>query len=157
MDPPRGVLKTRLGLNGSYAGHLHIPGGGRLEPATADTVARRRHFIKMKGNELFKGEVKSLEDVSRTILEDAGVRAEDVTLYVPHQANERITVAVAERLGFPREKVYSNIDRIGNTSSASIPICLDEAARSGRLRSGDLVLMAAFGAGVTWAAGLVRW
>jgi len=154
---PRGVLRTRLGLNGAYAGHLQVPGGGSREPADAATVRAGRHFIKMKGNELFKVAVKSLEEVSRGILEDAGVSAADVKLYVPHQANERITVAVADRLGFPRERVLSNIDRIGNTSSASIPIGLDEAARSGRLSAGDLVLMAAFGAGVTWAAALVRW
>jgi 3-oxoacyl-[acyl-carrier-protein] synthase-3 len=157
VAPPRGVLRTRLGLNGAYAGHLHVPAGGSREPADEATVRGGRHFIKMKGNELFKVAVKTLEEVSQAILEDAGVSAAEVALYVPHQANERITAAVADRLGFPRERILSNIDRIGNTSSASIPIGLDEAARSGRLSAGDLVLMAAFGAGVTWAAALARW
>jgi 3-oxoacyl-[acyl-carrier-protein] synthase-3 len=126
-------------------------------PATCQTVEQGAHFIKMRGNELFKVAVRSLEDVSRQVLAKAGLTAEDIDLFIPHQANQRITEAVRERLGIESEKVYSNIDRIGNTSSASIPICLDECAQSGRLKKGDLVLMSAFGAGVTWGAVLMRW
>ncbi|HET7100628.1 MAG TPA: 3-oxoacyl-[acyl-carrier-protein] synthase III C-terminal domain-containing protein, partial [Terriglobia bacterium] len=125
--------------------------------ATCETVKGREHFIKMRGNELFKVAVRSLEEVSRRVIEQGGVQPGDIDLFIPHQANLRITEAVRERMGIPAEKVYSNIDRVGNTSSASIPICLDECVRSGRIKKGDLVLMSAFGAGVTWGSVLVRW
>jgi 3-oxoacyl-[acyl-carrier-protein] synthase-3 len=98
-----------------------------------------------------------MEEVSRRVLKKAGVSAEELDLFIPHQANQRITDAVQERLGLSPDKVYSNISRIGNTSSASIPICLDECVRSGRVKKGDLILMSAFGAGVTWGAVLMRW
>jgi 3-oxoacyl-[acyl-carrier-protein] synthase-3 len=111
----------------------------------------------MRGNELFKVAVRSLEDVSRQVLKKAGLTTDDIDLFIPHQANQRITEAVRERLGLSADRVYSNICRIGNTSSASIPICLDECVQSGRLKKGDLVLMSAFGAGVTWGAVLMRW
>jgi 3-oxoacyl-[acyl-carrier-protein] synthase-3 len=111
----------------------------------------------MRGNELFKVAVRNLEEVSRRVMEKAQVCPNQIDLFVPHQANQRITEAVRERLSMPTEKVYSNISRVGNTSSASIPICIDECVRSGRLKRGDLILMAAFGAGVTWGAVLMRW
>jgi 3-oxoacyl-[acyl-carrier-protein] synthase-3 len=101
--------------------------------------------------------VRSMEEVSRHVLQEAGVCPEQLDLFIPHQANQRITDAVRDRLGVSPEKVYSNISRIGNTSSASIPICLDECVRSGRIKKGDLILMSAFGAGVTWGAVLMRW
>ena len=125
--------------------------------ASCQTVIDGSHYIKMRGNELFKVAVRSLEDVSRQVLKNAGLTTDDVDLFIPHQANQRITDAVRERLELAPEKVYSNISRIGNTSSASIPICLDECVQSGRLQKGDLVLMSAFGAGVTWGAVLMRW
>ena len=111
----------------------------------------------MRGNELFKVAVRSLEEVSRRVMEQAKVCPDQLDLFIPHQANQRITEAVRGRLGVKSEKVYSNISRVGNTSSASIPICLDECVRSGRIQRGDLILMAAFGAGVTWGALLMRW
>jgi 3-oxoacyl-[acyl-carrier-protein] synthase-3 len=111
----------------------------------------------MKGNELFKVAVRSMEDVSRRVLEKAKATPDQVDLFIPHQANQRITDAVLERLGVSPQNVYNNISRVGNTSSASIPICMDECARNGRLKKGNLVLMAAFGAGVTWGAVLMRW
>jgi 3-oxoacyl-[acyl-carrier-protein] synthase III len=111
----------------------------------------------MRGNELFKVAVRNMEEVSRRVLERAHIRPDQLDLFIPHQANQRITEAVRERLGLPAEKVYSNISRVGNTSSASIPICLDECVRSGRIKKGDLMLLAAFGAGVTWGAVLMRW
>jgi len=126
-------------------------------PASCETVEQRAHYIKMKGNELFKVAVRSLEDVSRRVLERAKVTPEQIDLFIPHQANQRITDAVRERLGLCPQKIYNNIDRVGNTSSASIPICLDECVRSGRVKKGNLVLMAPFGAGVTWGAVLMRW
>lgn len=157
VSPPSGILASELHTNGVYADHLCIPAGGTAKPASCETVQARDHFIKMRGNELFKVAVRSLEEVSRRVLGEAGVCAEQISLFIPHQANQRITDAVRQRLGVAPEKVYSNISRVGNTSSASIPICLDECVRSGRIKKGDLILMSAFGAGVTWGAVLMRW
>jgi 3-oxoacyl-[acyl-carrier-protein] synthase-3 len=157
VEPPSGILAHELHTEGQYADHLFIPAGGTAMPASCQTVEQGSHFIKMRGNELFKVAVRNLEDVSRKVLEKAGLTTNDIDLFIPHQANQRITEAVRERLGLSSEKVYSNIARIGNTSSASIPICLDECAQTGRLKKGDLVLMSAFGAGVTWGAVLMRW
>ena len=111
----------------------------------------------MKGNETFKIAVRSIEDVSREVLAREGLTPADIDVFVPHQANRRIIDAVATRLGIDESKIYVNIDRVGNTSAASIPVALDEASRSGFIKPGDTVLLAAFGAGLTWAASLVRW
>ncbi len=157
VEPPSGILAEELHTEGAYADHLYIPAGGTAKPASCETVQGREHYIKMRGNELFKVAVRSMEDVSRRVLAQAQVCPEQLNLFIPHQANQRITEAVRERLGVKPEKVYSNISRVGNTSSASIPICLDECVRSGRLKRGDLVLMSAFGAGVTWGAVVMRW
>jgi 3-oxoacyl-[acyl-carrier-protein] synthase-3 len=157
VEPPSGILAHELHTEGQYADHLFIPAGGTAMPASCQTVEQGAHYIKMRGNELFKVAVRSLEDVSRQVLKKAGLTTDDLDLFIPHQANQRITEAVRERLGLSSDRVYSNICRIGNTSSASIPICLDECVRSGRLKKGDLVLMSAFGAGVTWGAVLMRW
>ncbi len=157
VEPPSGILAHELHTEGQYAEHLFIPAGGTALPASCQTVEQGAHFIKMRGNELFKVAVRSLEDVSRQVMKKAGVSPDDIDLFIPHQANQRITEAIRERLGLCSEKVYSNICRIGNTSSASIPICLDECVQSGRLKRGSLVLMSAFGAGVTWGAVLMRW
>lgn len=157
VTPPSGILASELYTDGQYAEHLYIPAGGTARPASSETVQRGEHYIKMRGNELFKVAVRSLEEVSRRVLEKAKVCPEQLNLFIPHQANQRITEAVRERLGLGSEKVYSNISRVGNTSSASIPICLDECVRSGRIKKGDLILMSAFGAGVTWGAVLMRW
>ena len=157
VEPPSGILAEELHTEGAYADHLFIPAGGTAKPASRETVEGGEHYIKMRGNELFKVAVRSMEDVSRRVLTQAQVCPEQLSLFIPHQANQRITEAVPERLGVNPEKVYSNISRVGNTSSASIPICLDECVRSGRLKRGDLVLMSAFGAGVTWGAVVMRW
>jgi 3-oxoacyl-[acyl-carrier-protein] synthase III len=157
VEPPSGILATTMRTDGNFAEHLYIPAGGASKPASCETVRAREHYIKMKGNELFKVAVRSLEEVCRNVLEKAQITANDLDLFVPHQANQRITEAVRERLGLCPEKVFSNISRIGNTSSASIPLCLDECVRSGRIRKGHMVLTAAFGAGVTWGAALMRW
>jgi 3-oxoacyl-[acyl-carrier-protein] synthase III len=157
VTPPSGILAHELHTEGQYAEHLFIPAGGTAMPASCRTVEQGAHYIKMRGNELFKVAVRSLEEVSKQVLNKAGIAADEVDLFIPHQANQRITEAVRERLGVKPEKVYSNICRVGNTSSASIPICLDECVQSGRLKKGDLVLMSAFGAGVTWGAVLMRW
>jgi len=157
VEPPRGILAAEMHTDGAFADHLYIPAGGTVKPASCDTVQAREHYIKMRGNELFKVAVRSLEEVSRRALKEADVCSEQLSLVIPHQANQRITDAVRARLGVPAHKVYANISRVGNTSSASIPICLDECVRSGRVKRGDLILMSAFGAGVTWGAVVMRW
>ncbi len=156
-DEDRGILATRIKSDGRYLEQLFSPGGGTRRPATAETLAAGDHFFKMKGNELFKVAVRSMADISREVLEEAGLSAADVKLFIPHQANQRITDAVANKLNVGSERVYSGIVQHGNTSSASIPIGLDESVEEGRIAAGDLVLMASFGGGVTWGAVLMRW
>jgi 3-oxoacyl-[acyl-carrier-protein] synthase-3 len=153
----RGILSSTLHTDGSMFDFITLPGGGVLNPPTERTVKEGLHYIRMRGNETFKIAVRSLEEVCREVLDAAGVPASDVSIFVPHQANHRIISAVGSRLGIEPGRVYVNIDRIGNTSSASIPIALDEANRAGRIRKGDRVLFAAFGAGLTWGAALLRW
>ena len=153
----RGILAARIRSDGRYEEQLFSPGGGTRRPATAATLAAGDHFFKMKGNELFKVAVRSMTDISREVLEEAGLSATDVKLFIPHQANQRITDGVASKLNVESERVYSNIAMHGNTSSASIPIALDECVEAGRISAGDLVLMASFGGGVTWGGVLVRW
>jgi 3-oxoacyl-[acyl-carrier-protein] synthase-3 len=155
--PPRGVLASVMHTDGSMADFICMPGGGCRRPASAASLAEGLHFVKMRGNETFKIAVRSLEEVAREAMAQAGVTAADVAWFVPHQANRRIIDAVGERLGIGPERCYVNVDRFGNTSAASIPIALDEAVRSGKIAKDDLVLMAAFGAGLTWAASVVRW
>ena len=157
VEPPSGILASEMHTDGQFADQLFIPAGGTINPASCETVTQRGHYIKMRGNELFKVAVRSLEEVSKRVLELGNICPEQLDLFIPHQANQRITDAVRERLGVPAEKVYSNISRVGNTSSASIPICLDECVRSGRIKKGDVILMSAFGAGVTWGSILMRW
>jgi 3-oxoacyl-[acyl-carrier-protein] synthase-3 len=156
-DGRRGVLAARIQSDGDYADFLYTPGGGTRYPASPESLAQRLHYIKMRGNELFKVAVRSMEEVSRQVLDEVKMTPNDIDLLVPHQANQRITDAVADRLGIPAEKVYSNIARVGNTSSASIPICLDELVAAGRLQEGMTVMLTSFGAGVTWGSVLMRW
>lgn len=153
----RGILSTRIKSDGRYEEQLFSPGGGTRRPATAETLAAGDHFFKMRGNELFKVAVRSMAEVSREVLEAAGKKPEDIDLFIPHQANQRITDAVASKLNVNTDLVYSNIAMHGNTSSASIPIALDECVDAGRVKEGDLVLMTSFGGGVTWGGVLVRW
>jgi 3-oxoacyl-[acyl-carrier-protein] synthase-3 len=157
VNGDRGILATRIRSDGRFQEQLFSPGGGTRRPPTAETLAAGDHFFKMKGNELFKVAVRSMAEVSREVLEEAGEKAEDVKLFIPHQANQRITDAVASKLDVDSERVYSNISMHGNTSSASIPIALDECVEAGRVNEGDLVLLASFGGGVTWGGALMRW
>jgi 3-oxoacyl-[acyl-carrier-protein] synthase-3 len=154
---PRGVLGSVLHSAGQFADLLSVRSTGVR--ATLDSEVRRdgNDAIKMKGPELFKMAVRSIEDVTRRVVERAGVRLEDVSLIVPHQANIRILNAVAERLGLGPDKVFTNIDRYGNTSAASVPIALDEAIEAGRVHDNDLVLLNGCGGGLTWGANIVRW
>jgi 3-oxoacyl-[acyl-carrier-protein] synthase-3 len=156
-EPPRGVLASVMHTDGSMLDFITLPGGGTLHPPSEETVKQGLHFIRMKGNETFKMAVRMIEEVSREALGLAGLEPSDVDWFIPHQANLRIIDAVGKRLGIPDERCYVNIDRYGNTSAASIPIALDEVVRSGRVERGDVILMAAFGAGLTWAASVVRW
>ncbi len=156
VEAPKGILATKIRSDGRYEEQLYAPGGGTKLGTTHETIDNRMHFFKMKGNELFKVAVRSMADISAEMLEKAGYTVDDVKVVIPHQANQRITDAVASRLGVPEEKVYSNIAEHGNTSSASIPIAMDECIQSGRIKEGDLVLLTAFGGGVTWGATVIR-
>ncbi|MEQ1628858.1 MAG: beta-ketoacyl-ACP synthase III [Nitrospira sp.] len=153
----RGILSTHLRSDGSLCELITVPAGGSRTPLSEQVVAERTHFIKMKGNETFKVAVRTLEEIARETLAANHLQVEDLDLYVPHQANMRILKAVMERLGLPLEKVMLNLEQYGNTSAASIPIALDEAVRAGRVRDGSLVMLGAFGAGLTWASALIRW
>lgn len=152
----RGILSTRLQTDGSYAETLYIRAGGTKKPATQETVENREHSIYMNGKEVFKVAVRSMEDISRRVLEEAGLGVEDISLVVPHQANRRIIVALAARLDIPMDKVVVNLDKYGNTSAASVPVALDEVRRAGRIAEGDIVLLNAFGAGFAWGASVIR-
>lgn len=153
----RGILSTQLRSDGTLCELIMVPGGGSRTPLSEKVVEERLQYIKMKGNETFKVAVRTLEEIARTTLSVNNLRVEDLDLYVPHQANIRILKAVIERLGLPMEKVLLNVDRYGNTSAASIPIALDEAVREGRVKNGSLVMLGAFGAGLTWASAVIRW
>ncbi len=153
----RGILSSHLHSDGSLWNLICVPGGGSRMPPTEKLLADELQYIKMKGNETYKVAVKTLEESAQEALKANGLTVADIDAYVPHQANVRIIKAVAGRLGLPMEKVVLNMDRYGNTSAASIPIALDEAVRGGRIKQGHLVMMAAFGSGLTWATSVVRW
>ncbi len=154
---PRGVLTSAMHSDGSMVDFISIPGGGTLHPPSQEMIDERLHFIRMKGNETFKMAVRCIEEVCREVLDQAELTPDDVDWFIPHQANARIITAVGKRLGMNDDRCYINIDRYGNTSSASIPIALDEVVRDGKIEPGHIVLMAAFGAGLTWAASVARW
>jgi 3-oxoacyl-[acyl-carrier-protein] synthase-3 len=153
----RGILSTHLHSDGTLWELLYIPGGGSANPSTHETVDKRMHFIKMAGNPLFKVAVRALAEVSLEALEFNGLTCKDIDLMIPHQANTRIVEAAAKLIDLPMEKVFLNIDKYGNTSSATIPIALDEAQKAGRLKPGDLILLCSFGTGVTWGSAIIRW
>lgn len=152
-----GILSTLLYADGSYGKLLYLPGGGSAHPASAETIKKRYHYLKMDGNKVFKIAVKSLEDCVVKILTQNNLTGEDIDLLIAHQANMRIIQAIAKRLDLPEEKVFVNIEKYGNTSSASVPIALDEANRQNKIHKSDLLLLNAFGAGFTWGSALVRW
>lgn len=157
-DGERGILSTHLHTDGDQIGILNIPGGGTARPFDDPEVAANKlHKVKMQGREVFKHAVRHLEEVGREALSYHGLSPDDVTHVVAHQANIRILEAVLKRLGIPMEKAVLNIEAFGNTSSASVPMTLDQANREGRLQPGDLILMMAIGAGLAWGGALVRW
>ncbi len=152
-----GILSCHLHSDGNYLELLYQPGFGAKHPASAAGMEAKLQFLKMQGNEVFKVAVRSLTEVSIEALNAHGYTSKDVSLFVPHQANRRILEATAKRLGLADEQTYINVHKYGNTSGATIPVALDEANRAGMLKSGDLILSAAFGGGFTWASALLRW
>jgi 3-oxoacyl-[acyl-carrier-protein] synthase-3 len=152
-----GIIDTDLYSDGRYWELLYQPGGGARHPATHETVDKRMHYAKMKGNEVFKVAVRMFGEAAERILTRNGFTAEDLDLFIPHQANLRIIEAAVKRLKVPMEKVVINVDRYGNTGAASVYVAMEEAWSAKRLNTGDLVLLAAFGGGFTWGAALVRW
>lgn len=157
VDSGYGILGSFSGADGTGAHLLNIPAGGSAQPATNETVAQGAHFIKMSGNEVYKFAMRATVDAANKALKISGIKKEEVDFVIPHQANQRITEAAASRLKIPEEKVISNIEKYGNTSTASIPLALDELWRSGRLKRGNIILTVGFGAGLTWGANVVRW
>lgn len=153
----RGIISTKLHSDGTLWELLHIPGGGSRHKASSDTVKRGLHYIHMRGNETFKLAVRTLENLVLETLRENKLKPSQISLLIPHQANLRIIQATAARLKIPMDRVLVNLDRYGNTSAASIPIALDEAVRSGRVRENDYILFEAFGGGITWASVLMKW
>jgi 3-oxoacyl-[acyl-carrier-protein] synthase III len=157
VDDQHGILAARIKSDGRFEEQLYAPGGGTKGGFTAETIARGDHFFKMKGNEVFKVAVRSMTEISKNVLCEAGLNTDDVDLFIPHQANQRITDSVANSLNVDGSKVFSNIAQNGNTSSASIPIALDECVEAGRIKKDDIVLMSSFGGGFTWGSVVIRW
>jgi len=155
--PAVGLIGAKLGSYGDCVDLLCIPAGGSNTPASTASLASRGHFLKMKGKEVFKYAVRGMEEAARDILEQHGIAANQINLVIPHQANLRIIESIAQYLELPMERFFVNLDRYGNTSAASIPIALDEARRAGRINPGDLTLLVAFGAGLTYGSALIRW
>jgi 3-oxoacyl-[acyl-carrier-protein] synthase III len=151
------IFSFDLGNDGSGASYLNVPAGGTRLPASFETVRKHEHAMHMTGSEVFKFATRTVVGSCEKVLSDAQLTVEDVDLFVPHQANIRIIETVARRLGFTEGQVFANLDRYGNTSCASIPMCLHEASQNGRLKKGDMLLMAGFGAGLTWGSCLTKW
>ena len=154
---PRGLLSTFFRSDGRLADLLYRAGGGATDPITEEMARDRRQFMRMSGREVFKAAVLAMAEACDEALRRAGVTADEIDLLVPHQANVRIIEATAKHAGMPMDRVMVNVDRFGNTSSASIPLALDEAVREGRIVRGSLVLLVTFGAGFTWSSSVVRW
>ncbi len=157
VEAGTGVLGTYLGADGSGGEYLKIDAGGSKLPTSEETVRDRRHNIQMAGREVFRFAVKIMGEASLKVLDLCGLTHDDVDIFVPHQANIRIIEAAAQRLDLPSEKVFINVQNYGNTSAASIPLALDEAYHAGRIKEGDVVVVVGFGAGLTWASGVLKW
>lgn len=160
IGPPKrhdqGIYYSAMGARGSGADSIIVPAGGAKEPATARTINERLHFLKMRGREVYKFAVVKMQEVIQEAMAAQGLGPNDVAMIIPHQSNLRIIESAAEKLGLPPERVYVNIDRYGNTSGASVPIAMHEVCRSGAVKPGDWLLLAAFGAGLTWASALIK-
>jgi 3-oxoacyl-[acyl-carrier-protein] synthase-3 len=156
-QPGHGLISTHLHSDGTAANLLSIPGGGSRHPPSEDVLARKMHKVAMSGREVYKFVVRVLPEAILEALAAQGLKPGAIDHVITHQANVRIVESVMDRLGVPRDKCWLNIDRYGNTSSASLPLSLDEANRAGRLKSGDLIAMMAIGAGMAWGSALMRW
>jgi len=156
-EPGQGFLSFHLGADGSGGSLIALPAGGSRIPATFESVERNQHYLQMNGREVYKFAVRCIPKAIEEAVHRANIAMEDVDWFIPHQANIRIIDAAAERLGQPREKFFINVDRYGNTSSASVPVALYEAVRTGRIKPGDLAVMVAFGGGLTWGSCAIRW
>lgn len=156
-DAKHGIMASAMGSDGSLAELLMLPGGGSRYPASEKTVREGLHYLKMAGREVFKHAVTNMVQASRDALARSGLTVDDIQWIIPHQANLRIIDAMADRLGAPQEKMVINLQKYGNTSAATIPVALDELARSGKLKKHDHILMVAFGGGFTWGAMVVEW
>jgi 3-oxoacyl-[acyl-carrier-protein] synthase-3 len=156
-DEQRGLLSTVLGADGAGYKHLYVPGMANLVPESADLFPEYRPYLQMNGKEVFRFAVQVMGDAAAAAVERAGLDFDSINMLIPHQANLRIIDAAARRLSLPRDRVWVNVDRYGNTSAASVPIALAEAADCGKIKEGDNVVLVAFGAGLAWAAGMVRW
>jgi len=152
-----GVISTHIGSDGQFTDILFMPGGGSRCPITRDNVDMNLVTIHMLGKEVYKQAVIAMVNASKKVLDDAGLTADDIACVIPHQANLRIIEAIADRLKIPLDRFYVNLDKYGNTSAAAVAIALDEANRSGRIKSGDYVLMVVFGGGLTWASTIIEW
>jgi len=157
VSPGRGLLASVLGSDGQGAEHLMIPAGGSRLPASAETLAGRQGFVRMNGPEVYRFAVRVMNEAVQQVLEKAGLEPEQIDLLVPHQANIRIIESAMKRLGLGPDRVVINVDRYGNTSSASIPLALWEAVEAGRVRDGQNLVLVSFGAGLTWGAVALRW
>ena len=153
----RGLLSTFIKSDGKLAPLLYRPGGGACDPISDKVVRERSHYIKMAGREVFKAAVLAMSEACDEAIQRAGITADQIDLLIPHQANIRIIEATAKHAGVPMDKVMVNVDRFGNTSSASIPLAIDQAVREGRIRPGSVLMLVAFGAGFTWGSVVVRW
>jgi 3-oxoacyl-[acyl-carrier-protein] synthase-3 len=154
---PAGIMGTYVAADGRGAGTLYMPAGGSRLPASEETVKKGLHFIKMNGPEVFRFASKVLVDTSEKLLAQAGLKYSDIDVFIPHQANIRIIRTAMKRMGIPREKTLINIDKFGNMSAASIPVALSMAAAQGKIKAGDIILMVAFGAGLTNGGAIIRW
>jgi 3-oxoacyl-[acyl-carrier-protein] synthase-3 len=157
VEEGRGIIGYSLGNDASNADSLKIPAGGSRLPTSPETVASRLHYLKMNGPEVFKFAVRVMIDSSEEVIRQAGLQMSDINLVIPHQANMRIVDAAVKRFSLPPERFLRNGDRYGNTSAATIPLALDEAVHAGQVKSGDLILLSSFGAGLSWGSLVMRW
>lgn len=157
VEPGRGIIASYLKSDGAYGDLLTIPAGGSKLPPSHETVDKRLHYLKMEGSEVFKLAVRLMADATENALKRCGMKCEDVDCLIPHQANERIIDAVLKRTNIPKEKVFLNVARYGNMSSASTAVALAEAVETGRIKKGDTVVLVAFGSGLAWGATVVKW
>ena len=151
------ILSSILAADGSEADVLIMPGGGARNPASLESVQQRLHYIQFRGKEVFKLAINNITNLILETAKENGLTLDDIDLIIPHQSNLRIIEATMEKLGLPMEKAFVNIDKYGNTSSASVPIAIDEARKEGRLRKGNIVMLVAFGGGLTWGSSVIRW